>query len=919
MAESDVGARRRELEVRRIFLSHTSELRHHPGNGSFVAAAEAAVNRAGDAVTDMAYFTARESKAAEFCRRMVAAADVYAGIIGFRYGSTLRDRPRLSHTELEFEAATDCGLPRLVFLLDEEAVLPLPANQIVDVRHGARQAAFRRRLQRAGTIVATVGSPAELETRLYQALIELRRSGDGEPLPAADGGVAGASVAVPIGRLPAEVRGRDEVLSVLGRQRGLVVLAGMGGIGKSTVAAELARQVQAERRVWWVSAADPSSLVAGIATVARSLGATPTDVRAMTTQTGDGPDRFWELLERTAPGWLLVFDNADRPDLFAVGGTPVADCTGWFRVSQRGLVLVTSRQAEQETWGREARVVRLGSLSASHAAGVLLDLAPDAGDRGQAESLGSRLGGLPLALHLAGTYLSSGIGRWSTFADYERALDKEDAAPHLLVPDPDHALAGEPRATVMRTWELSLDDLARHGLPHARSVLRLLSCFAPAVPIPLDLLEPRRMQALLACASGPGDLRVEQALRGLARLGLIEKIGERRCVIVHPVIADTNRAHLHAAADSDCRPSLVWHTAASLLAAGVGPLDWVHPRDWTHIPGLIPHLQVLLRAPDGCLDAEHLTSLIETSRRVILALVWGGMVPDAAELTRTAPLHSSELGEEPAAVLIHRHRHPYATGRQDRWAEAEAAFREVYEARRLSVGEDHPDTLTARHNIARMLVYQDRPREAEIANRKVLAAMRRAYGDVHPDTQVSRFNIGLCVAKQGRWGEAESEFHDLLRIQSGMLPADHPAILMVRHIVAWTVAHQNRWREAEAILVDVLAARRRLFDDNYSLTLATRHELAWIIANQGRWVEAERSFGEILHARRRALGEDHPDTLTTRHNLAWTMAQQGRWEEAESEFADVVAAKRQILGEDHPSTETTRRALEGVRARDRRT
>ncbi len=157
----------------RVFLSHTSELREHPSDRSYVAAAEAAVMRAGHAVSNMAYFAARDSEPAAYCTAEVERADVFVGIIGLRYGATVRGRPEVSYTELEFEAATAAGIPRLILLVKDDAA-GLPVVDQPD-EHRNMQEAFRRRLQEAGLTVGTVNSPADLEIGLYQALTELRR------------------------------------------------------------------------------------------------------------------------------------------------------------------------------------------------------------------------------------------------------------------------------------------------------------------------------------------------------------------------------------------------------------------------------------------------------------------------------------------------------------------------------------------------------------------------------------------------------------------------------------------------------------------------------------------------------------------------------------------------------------------------
>lgn len=108
-------------------------------------------------------------------------------------------------------------------------------------------------------------------------------------------------------------------------------------------------------------------------------------------------------------------------------------------------------------------------------------------------------------------------------------------------------------------------------------MLRLLSCYAPTVPIALDLLDPAYLSGLLAAAPadlrpwpGQTDLQVEQALRGLERMGLVGTDTAGPAAIVHPVIVDANRAHLLTQSSSDPMPALVRQSAVVLVAAAVG-------------------------------------------------------------------------------------------------------------------------------------------------------------------------------------------------------------------------------------------------------------------------------------------------------------------------------------------------------------
>lgn len=211
----------------RVFISHTSELRDFPAGRSYVAAVERAIAACGHVIVDMADFPAADQAAAELCADRVRGCDVYVGVLGTRYGSPVRDKPEVSYTELEFDTATEAGLDRLVFMLDESAPdVGIPLARLIDHEFGARQEAFRRRVRDSGLVTASFASPASLGQLVERSLRELaeRRRG---PSRGSERDQVPAVVAV--GDVPQEPAGYQPRADLLAELDAIGAGTGVGG------------------------------------------------------------------------------------------------------------------------------------------------------------------------------------------------------------------------------------------------------------------------------------------------------------------------------------------------------------------------------------------------------------------------------------------------------------------------------------------------------------------------------------------------------------------------------------------------------------------------------------------------------------------------------------------------------------------
>jgi tetratricopeptide (TPR) repeat protein len=367
-----------------------------------------------------------------------------------------------------------------------------------------------------------VVSPADLAAA--QALLAQMPVGDDAPIPLPSD-LAPCSFLNQLTPNPL-FTGRDAELRAIvaalrARPGTVAITTGIGGVGKTQLAIEFAHRYGPYfvGGVFWVSCADP----AGVASSVAACGA-----RGLIDWRPDyGQLKVDEQLALVGQAWqsplprLLVFDNCEAEDLLAKWRPPTGGCR----------VLVTSRRAN---WGAAMALAQqpLRELGKDDSAQLLLRYHADLGDG--AAQIAIALGGLPLALHLAGSFLRR--YRSVTANAYLAQLGG------ALVGHPSlQGRAAEASPTghelhIAQTFALSYDQL-RPEAPtdaSARALLARAACLAPGESIPRKLL-----LATLGLAEDVVEalMQAEDGLARLVELGLAEAEGDG-ALRLHRLLAD---------------------------------------------------------------------------------------------------------------------------------------------------------------------------------------------------------------------------------------------------------------------------------------------------------------------------------------------------------------------------------------------
>jgi nucleoside phosphorylase len=262
-------------------------------------------------------------------------------------------------------------------------------------------------------------------------------------------------------------------------------ITGLGGVGKTQVALELAYRVRDKHprcSVFWITSTSLESIEQAYMTISEQLGlpgVSPADVKAQVKA---------YLSQNDAGQWLLIYDNTDDMDMWMTGSNLSPALKSFLPRSPQGYVIFTTRNRQLAVELAGPELITLPEMNEQTVTNILrISLAQKdlLEDHEAVMTLLQHLTFLPLAAAQAAAYINkTGI----SLADYVSLLkDQEENTIELLSKDfEDEWRYAEVANPVALTWLISFDQIwERDSL--AAEYLSFMACIDPRDIPPLRL------------------------------------------------------------------------------------------------------------------------------------------------------------------------------------------------------------------------------------------------------------------------------------------------------------------------------------------------------------------------------------------------------------------------------------------------
>ncbi|KAI3322928.1 hypothetical protein HD806DRAFT_544998 [Xylariaceae sp. AK1471] len=637
--------------------------------------------------------------------------------------------------------------------------------------------------------------------------------------------------------------------------RRVVVLHGLGGMGKTQLAIEYMKQHKDNySAIFWLNIKDENSVKQSFARIAHQIKRQyPSasrigglDIHKDIDETIDAVKAWLSLPNNSR--WLLVYDNYDNPKLPSNTNLNVINIQNYLPKSYQGSVIITTRSSQIKI-GHAIRMLKLQNLDDSLEILKTASKRKGLTDNPDAINLAKKLDGLPLALATAGAYLEQTS---TTFQSYLGLYEESWARLQINSPE----LSSYEDRTLYSTWQLSFDQIKQRN-EHSAALLRLWAYFDNQ-DLWLELLQHQD-------ADGPqwiweatkDELSFSHVMRILSDYGLVEvdsSIDE---------LIESGGYSIHSCVHSWTSHVLNQELNMELAAFAIRC--------------------IALHVPDQSSNKYWLTQ-----RRLLQhAARYNDVILDAVINDNESWIYGT-LG--------------YLYSNQGKLKEAGEMYQRALRGCEKTLGPDHTSTLDIVNNLGNLYSHQGKLKEAEEMYQRALRGKEKALGLDHTSTLETVNNLAVLYSNQGKLKEAEEMYQQALRGCEKALGPDHTSTLGTVNNLAVLYSNQGKLKEAGEMYQQALRGCEKALGPDHTSTLDTANNLGILYSDQGELKQAEEMYQRALRGKEKALGLDHTSTLEIVNNLAVLYSNQGKLKEAGEMYQRALRGKEKALGLDHTST-----------------
>lgn len=511
-------------------------------------------------------------------------------------------------------------------------------------------------------------------------------------------------------------------------------------------------------------------------------------------------------------------------------------------------------------------------------------------DRAEAATLCQRLGRLPLAIALAGSYLA-----------IDPNLSLGEISAELTARGLEAQYFQNPDLTVAQRGLNAVFDLSWQALdPPTQRLAALLAMFA-AAPI-----EWRLVEKILISSGNPTldqfslrDLR--QTLLRYALLQSVELPEEGLSGYqLHPLIWDYFRRQIPNCLDQPARQAFV-----TVLVAEAETIAYNAPlEDYEKARASIPHIaEVAETWANDLADEDLITPYTGLSRfyegfldyQLSEVYLNKGLSLSRRRLPQNHPDIAAALNN--LAVLYKF---------LGRYNEAEPLYTEVLLILSKFLPKNDPILAITLNNLAELYQVQEKYKEAELLYKNALDIDLKSLPASYLNLATHLNNLGGLYQAQGRYSEAEPLYTEGLSIIRQILLPDHPQLARHLNNLAGLYQAQGRYSEAESLYTEALAIDRQSLVSNHPYLASHLHNLGFLYRSQEKYSEAESFYREAIAIDRQSLRPNHPQLANHLNNLALLCEMQKKYREADPLYREALAIFEVSLGTGHSDTRTVR-------------